>query len=90
MVGEENFFEKGFPRAPFKKFLGILWVWLGSLCVGCWLSDDFAIRMGHPDRANKGERRDLQKRKKRFWRCEHANHFKQNVTLCVWECNALA
>ena len=36
------------------------------------------------------ERRDLQKRKKRFWRCEHANHFKQNVTLCVWECNALA
>ena len=25
--------------------------------------------MCHPDRANKRERRDLQKRKKRFWRC---------------------
>ena len=46
--------------------------------------------MCHPDRGNKTEWRDLQKRKKRFWRFVYAELFQTNVTCCAWNCNAFA
>ena len=48
------------------------------------------ISMGHPERANKGEPRDLARAKKVRARDEYTKRSLQNVTLRALECNAFA